>query len=797
MKLFALNSKPADPNGYIFQALVRALMRRSDLELVVLAPQDLAQVRRDPTQQALLVYGGEELHRIPAPLLQEPFARRAVWFTEDPYERSQNSALAARFDCVFTNDSGSVQAYPQAHHLPLAADPAFLLDSPLPPPTRLAFFSGTAWPNRKRLLAALIGDTGLAPDLDLHLVANAVVEGTPGERGLPAGLAFSAPIPITEFCRRAGRSLCTVVIGRDFSAAGHHAFARSPGPRLFEAGLSGSCQLVHSAEIPDMPADLQEGEHYLRFADLGGLQALLQEARVNPDRFRAIGAAMAARIQDHHTYDQRAAELVGALRRHEPVRLPVAPTPPVPLRVLFISHEQTRPGSHFGGAGLCLDRVLKAAPAHAEVRVLYRAGDDGHRFDLLDGSGAVLGGFRCKQQLDLFCLHHPEFEQQLEALLADWRPQLVHVNHIIGFTPAVFPLARRSGAVTLFTPWDYFVLCDSWNLLDAGQRFCDMRTFFDPRCQSCASARLPQFNEVDPLRRRVVMAEALTHVHHLIMPSAAAEDQIRAVFPHLPPSVVIEPVPAAPPAPLAAASGEELVVLVPGNLAPNKGYHDLRQILQQLALLSLPIRFRILGRVDAWIRRELEAMEGVELAGAYMPTQFAARAAGCDLALFLSPWPETYCITFDEWALGGRACFVYAIGALAEGHRHRHLHPGSRVFAPRDVDAVVAALVEACMPAGLAVLRGDAPPPPPAPQPGFGERHWQVFAQVLEQTLTQPPAPLPWQSRPQQRWVDAPHATIALPGGADRSLRARVRHLIYRLPGGHRAARLWQQLRQA
>lgn len=805
MKLFVLNSKPADPNGYIVQALLRALKRQHQAELVLLDPSDLGQIPEDPEGQALLVYGGEELQRIPPHRLHAPFGRRAIWFTEDPYELAGNRERAALFSSVFTNDSGSAAAYPKARHLPLAAAADLLPLLPGHPPSRLAFFSGTAWPNRQRLLHDLRQRLDGVDALDLHLVANAVVEATSGDRCLGQGLCFSPPIPISEFTLRAARSLCTLVIGRDFSGSGRHAYSRSPGPRLFEAGLTGSCQLVHAGEIPDMPSDLLEGEHYLRFHHLEELCSLLREARSAPQRFQTIGAAMAARTRDHHTYDQRARVLLEALGQSRPDSIHLPATPIGNRRLLFVTHEQARPGFHHGGAGLCLDAILAAAPADAEIRVLCRGGDDGRRFELLDAVGGVVGGFRCSQPVDEFSLHHPEFEQQFEQLLASWQPQLVHVNHLIGFTPAVLPLARRAGARVLLTLHDYFVLCDSWNLLDGQQSFCGIKDFYDPRCGGCTATRRPQFASVEPLERRVLMAEVIAHVHQLIVPSAAAEAQLREVFSHLPPTVVIEPAPEAPPFPIHAASGEDLIVLLPGNLAPNKGYAEFRRLLEQVELLELPIRFRVLGRVEAWIRRQLLDHPRVELIGRYGPGEFAALASGCDLALFLSPWPETYCITFDEWARAGRASFFIAIGALAEPHRQQALHPASRRFSLGDGDALMAALIHAATPAGLTQLRrpwlpaaGVSPShraPAESIAAGFGERHWQLFDQV--QSLPQPLRPLPWQGRPHKRMggVGGGAATTLHALGRRAFWRARLRRLVYGLPSGHYLVRRWRRLR--
>jgi hypothetical protein len=219
-------------------------------------------------------------------------------------------------------------------------------------------------------------------------------------------------------------------------------------------------------------------------------------------------------------------------------------------------------------------------------------------------------------------------------------------------------------------------------------------------------------------------------------------------------------------------------------------------------LLELPIRFRVLGRVDAWIRSQLAGHTRVELLGRYGQGEFAARAGGCDLALFLSPWPETYCITFDEWARSGRACFFIAIGALAEAHRQQALHPATRRFEPGAVDAMLAALIQAATPAGLAQMRrpwtqasGARPSASDAADGvGFGERHWRLFA--LVQALPKPLRPLPWQNRPHQCWGKVSGASMALQPLRGRALwRARLRRLVYGLPAGHRLARRWRQLR--
>ena len=254
------------------------------------------------------------MHQIPSEYLQRAFGRRAIWFTEDPYEVKRNSECRL-FQVVFTNDSGSLNVYRGGLHLPLAADPALVPQVPACDPENLLFFSGTAWPNRKKLLSKLLTSWPTPDDFDFHLVANPFVENQFSSQRLRQSqkFRFEESIAISEFCLRSANSLCTLVVGRDFSGSGDHCYARSPGPRLFESGITGSCQLVHAAEIPDMPFGLKEGHHFLRFTTTEQLIDLLCDAKTNPEPFRVIGDALSSEIHLRHTYDNCASVIVESL----------------------------------------------------------------------------------------------------------------------------------------------------------------------------------------------------------------------------------------------------------------------------------------------------------------------------------------------------------------------------------------------------------------------------------------------------------------------------------------------------
>lgn len=741
MKLFVLNSKPSDPNGYIYQALVRALVQEASIEVIAIGPGELAQVRNFPEEQCLLIYGGEELNKLKGQPWPEKFGRRAIWYTEDPYEIEINRGTSSGFHCIFTNDSGSVDKYEDAIHLPLAVESSFYEEKRSENgDASIIFFSGTAWPNRKELIHWISHKWDTKGKADFHLVKNEFVEeasSTVGEEEL----TYSSPIAITEFVQRARNSLCTLVIGRDFSGSGQHLYARSPGPRLFEAGITGSCQVVHSSEIPDMPADLIEDKHYIRFSTREQLLEILDEAERAPSKFAIIGANMAKQIRANHTFKNRADFII----RHI-LSLGFKPTStqaPRRLRCLFVSHEQTRPGFNHGGAGLCLDKIIADAPKEAEIQILCRSGDSAGQYEIRDRYGKLTGRISCKSRVDIANTDHLELEKEFQRLLETFKPDIVHINHLLGFAPALIPLSRRIGARVSVTLHDYFTICDSWNLLNAENTFCGIDQFYFQGCEDCCRKRLGSSRHTDWLQRRVAMSEALAHAHSVIFPSQSALDQHRTVFPHLPASIVIAPTVQSPDQGIDVndethvSGNSKLTVLVPGNLAINKGYFYLKQIIEDIDSLGLSIHFRILGRVDRWIEEVLRTYNCIEFMGAYSAQDFNEKSKGSDLALFLSPWPETYCITFDEWKNTGRAALFFQLGALGETHRHEGLHPASRGFMPGQIDEIIRTLIYLCSAKGLNALRNKVHIEDKSSvslanhDASFGRAHWKLFEDLL------------------------------------------------------------------
>ena len=792
--LFVLNSKPNDPNSYIFQAVVRALKSEYIGKVVEINTSQIVQVQKLEINKNLLVYGGEEFRSISRKINIQSFRKRAIWFTEDPYELYNNKKVASQFHKVFTNDSGSLNEYENAIYLPLAVDPIFCPSCANNSQKNILFFSGTGWPNRKELLADLIDKIPKEVKLDLHIVPNKIVEDSTFDKIKFRKLNLEHPIAISEFSLRAANSISTLVIGRNFSGSGINRYANSPGPRLFEAGITGSCQLVQAEEIKDMPFNMIENIHYLRFRTTKELIEILISIHKDPEPYLKIGNAMANIIKTEHTYNQRAKRILKELDNLPPEE---ANTNSSKLnRILFISHERTKAGFNYGGAGICLDKIISQAPVNTEIRILCPSGDNGHQFDIFNIKGEKVDGFKCSEIVSEFVLHHPELERNLESYLESWQPDIIHINHLLSYTPGIIPIARKSGSQVVITLHDYYVLCDSWNLLNEQHRFCNISSFFYGNCNNCTIQRRREFISVDPLRRRIIMAECLGYANHIIYPSETAKKLICSIFNHLNFGAIVQPKFNDYSHKIKASEGEDLIVLVPGNLSINKGYEDLRQIIQTLEELLIKVKFKILGRVDPWIANELKNFKSVEILGRYKSNDFAKKADGCDIGLFLSPWPETYCITFDEWKNSGRACYYYGIGAVIEAERQQNLHPASICFLNRSIEDVISSLIRATSKQALSELRQEIPVKSLDSQDSiaFGESHWLLYKNLL-MNRSDKLLP-PWQHKQYEKWVQPPLNRISEHRNPTNKLtRANIKKLMINLPMGRYLIRAIRSIR--
>lgn len=324
-----------------------------------------------------------------------------------------------------------------------------------------------------------------------------------------------------------------------------------------------------------------------------------------------------------------------------------------PRYLLHVTHKWG------GGIDVHVQDLARRLAAEGEAALILRPADHGWR-EVATPEGDLV-------------LAYPA-EAPLSAMVEDLKKLSVwhvHFHQTIGLGEEVWDIPEQLGVQFDYTVHDYYLGCPRINLLDDNGRFCDQPEI--DVCETC-TAHAPLDAEVEEQFRRVgsvaqwraMHARRLEAARRVFAPSRDAAERFRKFFKSAPIAVMPHPEEPFEFAPKAIPPAGELRVAVIGAIGPHKG-HDLLLRVAKLAKMSgAPVRFVIVGYTcdDAAYR----TLDNVEILGRYEPEELPAllRSAQCHVALFLSPWPETYSYTLSEAWRAGLAPIVTARGAPAE-----------------------------------------------------------------------------------------------------------------------------------
>lgn len=716
MRLLFFDTKPRNPNRYIARAAFDALARHPKVEQAVFADyRDAASIARDTRFDALLAFDGEEADNPILSRLTELIGRRAVWFTEDPYEPAANRRTAALFDLVFSNDQASLAGYERpAFHLPLAADPAQCFFPVAEAPRYDVFFCGTAWPNRLEALDTL---RRRLPGLrwKLELTSNPVLDAAAGD--LLARFDIGRGVAIRDFCRLANQSRVTLVLPRIFSgSADRSAASDTPGPRIFEGALAGACQLVDVSTTPLAERFFAADREFAAFRTLDECATAIERLLGDDEGRRRLAESAQRATRERHLYDHRADDIVRRLDECRPAIPTTRPSAKRP-KVLFVCHNLQAFG-HFGGSEVYVEELRRTL---SEVEPMFLARDArrafGSRYVLLDRDLVEIAALSPAKPFDAAMLLHGEIEDFFMRSIVDNDVALVHYNHLLGFPPSLPLVGQALGVPSVMTLHDHFAVCHRFNLLDHMGRYCDIANRPEFTCDTCLASG-EGLEAGSATRRRRFWREALTGVDLFLTQSGSGREIFAALFPHLVDRIVTHPLPIAAPTRLAdpPQPGVGLDVALLGNFTAIKGADTALAIFA--ATRGRPIRYHLFGRVDADFSPRLASLgNSVIDHGPFRPGQLPDQIYGCQAALFLSTWPETFMLTLSEAMAIGLIPIVTDIGAPPE--RVIQGVNGFRI-AVGDVPSVVAALERLLAePEAMPALRQACLAVPPITQVGY------------------------------------------------------------------------------
>jgi glycosyltransferase involved in cell wall biosynthesis/GT2 family glycosyltransferase len=148
-----------------------------------------------------------------------------------------------------------------------------------------------------------------------------------------------------------------------------------------------------------------------------------------------------------------------------------------PARVLHVVHGW--PPWNYAGTELYAAWLARRQAEHREVTVFSRIADParglGDAVELLDGGARVrllVRNFAERDPRSRNALASRTVERDFARLLAEVRPQLVHVHHLAGHAASLPSMVRRRAIPLVFQLHDWWTPCARANLFDRERRLC-------------------------------------------------------------------------------------------------------------------------------------------------------------------------------------------------------------------------------------------------------------------------------------------------------------------------------------
>ncbi|AOX16210.1 glycosyltransferase [Kozakia baliensis] len=657
-----------NPNSYLTLAIERAARSLFGEDQVVLADNmTLAAYAGSGEHDTLICIDGQ---RINLPLMRRirpAFKTMILWTFEDPFMRDFNVENADLFDFVFTNDPSCAEYYRgKGHYLPLAASSS-IHKRPVKAANDLdydIFFAGTMWPNRVETLRHVIA---AFPQARLKLIC-------PGNEFLPplpadlAELAIQRPVSHEAFVDFANASAVTLTMFRDYASHGDTSQATAPGPRFYELALAGTAQVVEAPEsMGSVYFDEIDGIKLAR--DINGVVAAVAELLGDKKlRYRSASSAQKS-VAAHHLYEnrlRRMAEISGANFKRHAQGIALAPRRRR-LRVLMCTHstiyEQAWGGVEVYQQALCsfLGRDIEFfywLRRGTHCRLMTANGQEIERFDVPEVGWT-----------DAMC-DAPE-EMAFSNAISQYNFDIVHFQHLGHHALSLPIIAKACGAGVLFSAHDFWLVSSRYNLLNQELRYVEDEVK-SVTAQDIVLKITENIEYGGEQTRRAFIAYMLHSVDAIMFGTEHSRNLTEEIYPVLkqkkslifgiPSPENTVPVVAKKYEPL----GERrLGVAIVGNFLRTKGADTILSLIE----IAHPdhFEFHIFGYVHPEYDAVLNAhvRPNVKVYGRYSMGDIDALKIA-DVALNLSIWPETYCISLSEAWQNGLIPIVTDIGALGD-----------------------------------------------------------------------------------------------------------------------------------
>jgi glycosyltransferase involved in cell wall biosynthesis len=331
----------------------------------------------------------------------------------------------------------------------------------------------------------------------------------------------------------------------------------------------------------------------------------------------------------------------------------------------------------------------------------------------------------------------PRCERLFARVLEEVRPDVVHVHELAGLPWSLLDVARGAGVPTVVTLQDYFALCPSFKLLDSQGHVCLRRQvgadcvatmaaesrpgdlLFEatmrhelatapalPRrvalglSRRTAALRRPPVATAEAYQRRrdanvarlsradlvIAMSRRVAEIHSELGVDPARLRTVQLTLAHI---ERLRPRRADGTAPLTFAT-------LAAFESEAKGARVVLDALLELSGQARAGRFRllVLGHIAPRFAAEASALPGVELHGAYDPSELDGLLDAVDVGLMPSVWEEAYGYAGVEFLAKGIPLIANAIGGMVDYAREGETGWLNRSCSGIELARIMAALIE-------------------------------------------------------------------------------------------------------
>jgi GT2 family glycosyltransferase/glycosyltransferase involved in cell wall biosynthesis len=352
-----------------------------------------------------------------------------------------------------------------------------------------------------------------------------------------------------------------------------------------------------------------------------------------------------------------------------------------PHRILHLVHGW--PPYDFGGTEVYTRALAMHQAVDREVVVYARVGDpareDGEVTELFDAGvrvRLVVNNFTSRNPLARYSIRNPRIEGDFDRLLEAVRPDLLHVQHLIGHSIGLMNRAAARRIPILYHVHDFWGSCPRIQLLDHKKRVCDGPGLI--KCAVCLPLTNARPGRVwNPMLhgwRAISMRRSLGHARAFVVGSRFTADTCSrlGMFPEKAEVHVLTPGVSHPRVPVTRGTevpGYPLRFGYFGAIMPHKGVHVAVDAFRHLAPERATLDVYGDASIDPVYTNQLHTPSlppGVRMHDQFDQGGRDQAFGSIDVLLVTSIWPETFCLVAREAMCREVPVIASRIGALAE-----------------------------------------------------------------------------------------------------------------------------------